>query len=60
MPLLDNIPSKGCLESKKKEILGYDECRCFVSNHIKDSEKVLQRLEGAALAFSSEKLLFGQ
>ena len=48
------------LESKKDETLQQDGCEHFVSNHIKDWEKVLQRLEGASLTFSWEKSRFGQ
>ena len=60
MPFLDDIPIKGCPESEKDESLDQDGCRRFVSNHIKDCGRVLERLEGAGLTFSGEKSAFGQ
>ena len=60
MPFLDDIPIKGCPESEKDESLDQDGCRRFVSNHIKDCGRVLERLEGAWLTFSGEKSAFGQ
>ena len=60
MPFLDDIPIKGCLVEEKDESKDEDGCRRFVINHIKDSEKVLQKLEDANLTFSGEKSAFGQ
>ena len=39
----------------KDESKDEDGCRRFVIDHIKDSEKVLQKLEDANLTFSGEK-----
>ena len=55
MPFLDNIPIKGCPEDTKDELIGADGCRRFVTDHISDCEKILQRLEGARLTFLGEK-----
>ena len=60
MPFLDDIPIKGCPEDTKDESIGADGCRRFVTDHIADCEKILQRLEGARLTFSGEKSAFGQ
>ena len=60
MPFLDDIPIKGCPLEDKDETIGPDGCRKFVSDHIDDCEKVLQRLESARLTFSGEKSAFGQ
>ena len=60
MSVLDDIPIKGCPELEKEESFDQDGCRRFVSNHIKDCEKLLHRLEGVGLTFSREKLAFGQ
>ena len=56
MPFLDDIPIKGCLVEEKDE----DGCRRFVIDHIKDCEKVLQKLEDANVTFSGEKTAFDQ
>jgi hypothetical protein len=60
MPFLDNIPIKGCLVEEKDETIGPDGCRKFVTTHVDDCEKVLQRLEDTMLTFSGEKSAFGQ
>ena len=60
MPLLDDIPIKGCPEDPKDESIDAEGCRKFVADHIADCEKILQRLEGARLTFSGEKSAFGQ
>jgi hypothetical protein len=60
MPLLDDIPIKGCPVEERDETVGPDGCRRFVATHIDDCEKVLQRLEDARLTFSGEKSAFGQ
>ena len=46
--------------SKKNESLDRDECMQSVLDHIKDHEKVLQRLEGVGLTFSRDESAFGQ
>ena len=58
-PFLDDIPIKGCPEDTKDESIGVDGFRRFVTDHISDCEKILQRLEGARLTFSGEKSAFG-
>ena len=60
MPFLDEISIKGCLVEEKDESKDEDGCRRFVIDHIKDSEKVLQKLEDANLTFLGEKSAFGQ
>ena len=60
MPFLDNIPIKGCLDEEKDESEDKDGCRRFVVDHMKDCEKVLQRLEDANFTFSGEKSAFGK
>jgi transposase InsO family protein len=60
MPFLDDIPIKGCSNEEKDESKGKEGCRKFVADHMKDCEKVLQRLEDANLTFSGEKSAFGQ
>ena len=57
---MDKILIKGCPVEDKDKTVGPDGCRRFVSDHIHDCEKVLQRLESARLTFSKEKLAFGQ
>ena len=60
MPFLDDIPIKGCSVEEKDVSKDKDGCRKFVVDHIKDCEKVLQRLGDANLTFSGEKSAFGQ
>ena len=60
MPFLDDIPIKGCPVEDKDETIEPDGCRKFVADHVDDCEKVMQRLEGARLTFSGEKLAFGK
>ena len=43
MPFLNDIPVKGCLEDTKDELIGTDGCRRFITDHIFDCEKILQR-----------------
>ena len=45
MPFLDDIPIKGSLEEEKDGSKDEPGCRSFVIDHIKDCEKVLQKLE---------------
>ena len=59
-PFLDDITIKGCLVEEIDESKDQDGCRRFVSNHIEDCERVLQRLEDVGLTFSGEKSAFGQ
>jgi hypothetical protein len=60
MPFLDDIPIKGCPVDERDDTVGPDDCRRFVSTHINDCEKVLQRVEDARLTFSREKSAFVQ
>ena len=60
IPFLDDIPIKGCSDEDKDESKDKDGCRKFVVDHMKDCEKVLQRLEDANLTFSGEKSAFGK
>ena len=60
MPFLDDIPIKGCAVDEKEESTDAQGCRKFVADHIRDCEKVLQRLEEAQLTLSGEKSMFGQ
>ena len=60
MSFLDDIPIKGSLEEEKDGSKDEAGCRRFVVNHIKDCEKVLQKLEDANLMLSGEKFAFGK
>ena len=60
MSFLDDIPIKGSLEEEKDGSKDEAGCRRFVVNHIKDCEKVLQKLEDANLTLSGEKFAFRQ
>ena len=60
MPFLHDIPIKGSSDKEKDELKDKDGCRKFVVDHMKDCEKVLQRLKDANLTFSREKSAFGQ
>ncbi len=60
MPFLDDIPLKGCLEEEKDVSLDENGCRKFVSEHIKDCEKVLKRIVEVHLTLSGQKSTFGQ
>ena len=60
MPFFDNIPIKGSLEEEKDGSKDETGCRRFVVDHIKDCEKVLQKLENANLTLSEAKSAFGQ
>ena len=52
MPFLDDIPITGCSNEEKDESKDKDGCRQFVVDHMKDCDKVLQRLEDANSTFS--------
>ena len=60
MPFLDDIPIKRCSDEEKDESKDKNGCRQFIVDHMKDCEKVLQRLEDVKLTFSGEKSAFGQ
>jgi hypothetical protein len=60
MPFLDDIPIKGCAIELKDETMDEQGCRKFVSDHIRDCEKVLRSLEDAHLTLFGEKSAFGQ
>ena len=60
MSFLENIPIKGCLDKEKHESKDKDGCMKFVVHHMKDCEKVLQRLDDANLTFSGQKSAFRQ
>ena len=59
IPFLDDIPIKGCEESERDLTVQDDGCRAFVSNHIKDVEKILNKLEEVKLTLSIDKSKFG-
>ena len=44
---LNDSSIKGCPEDTKDELTGVDRCRRFVTDHVSDCQKILQRLEGA-------------
>jgi hypothetical protein len=60
MPFLDDIPIKGCAVELKDETMDERGCRKFVTDHIRDCEKVLRSLENVHLTLSGEKSTFGQ
>ena len=43
MPFLDGIPIKGCPEDTKDDSISADGCQRFVTDHISNCEKILQR-----------------
>mgnify|MGYP007132943930 CR=1 FL=1 len=51
MPFLDDIPIKGCPIGNTDESVRSDGCRKFITDHINDCEKVLQRLESTLLRY---------
>ena len=57
--MVDDIFIKGCKEEATNLTLDADGCRRFVNNHIKDVEKILNRLEKMDLTLSLEKSKFG-
>ncbi|KAL2623969.1 hypothetical protein R1flu_008214 [Riccia fluitans] len=59
IPLLDDIPMKGCVTEEKDETLDAIGCRKFVSDHIRDVGKILSRLSEVHLTLSGEKSQFG-
>ena len=59
IPFVDDIPIKGCKEEAKDFTVDSDGCRRFVKDHIKDVEKILNRLEEVDLTLSLEKSKFG-
>ena len=60
MPFFYDIPIKRCSKVDNDKSLGEDWCRHFMTDHIADCNKVLQRLEDALLTFSDAKSTFGQ
>ena len=60
MPFLDDIPMKGCTSEDKDETVNDQGCWMFVTKHIHDCEKVVQKLEDARLTLSGEKSAFEQ
>ena len=60
MPVLDDIPMKGCAIEENEETVDDRGCRKFVISHIRDCEKVLQKPEDARQTLSKEKSAFGQ
>ena len=60
MLFLDDIPIKGFSEDTKEESIETDGCKKFVTDHISNFEKILQKLDDARLTFSREKSAFGQ
>jgi hypothetical protein len=59
IPFVDDIPIKGCKEEIKDTTIDDGGCRVFVRDHIKDVEKILNRLEEVDLTLSIEKSKFG-
>ncbi|KAL3689956.1 hypothetical protein R1sor_016265 [Riccia sorocarpa] len=59
IPFLDDIPMKGCATEEKDETLDATSCRKFVSDHIKDVGKILNRLREVHLTLSGKKSRFG-
>ncbi|KAL3682400.1 hypothetical protein R1sor_000422 [Riccia sorocarpa] len=59
IPFLDDIPMKGCAAHEKDETLDDTGCRKFVSDHIRNVEKILNRLREVHLTLSGEKSRFG-
>ncbi|KAL3676472.1 hypothetical protein R1sor_026420 [Riccia sorocarpa] len=59
IPFLDDVPMKGCSSDEKDETVDASGCRRFVSNHIRDVGKILNRLKEVHLTLSGEKSLFG-
>ena len=44
-PFMDDILIKGCSDEEKEESRDKEGCRKLIADHMKDCEKVLQRLE---------------
>ncbi|KAL3700870.1 hypothetical protein R1sor_018892 [Riccia sorocarpa] len=59
IPFLDDIPMKGCATEEKDETVDATGCRKFVSDHIRDVGKILNRLREVHLTLSGEKSRFG-
>ncbi|KAL3686292.1 hypothetical protein R1sor_008866 [Riccia sorocarpa] len=56
---LDDIPMKGCATEEKDEAVDATGCRKFVSDHVRDVGKILNRLREVHLTLSGEKSRFG-
>ncbi|KAL3702497.1 hypothetical protein R1sor_020519 [Riccia sorocarpa] len=59
IPFLDDVPMKGCSSDEKDDTLDASGCRRFVSDHIRDVGRILNRLEEVHLTLSGEKSQFG-
>jgi hypothetical protein len=55
MPILNDVPIKGCIVEEKNEIMDKKGCCKFVLNHIINCEKILSRLEEVYLTLSRSK-----
>ena len=55
---VDDIPIKGCEEKKRDSTIQDNGCRAFVNEHIKDVDRILNRLEVVDLTFAIEKFKF--
>ena len=56
---IDDLPIKGCPVETQDETLDENGLRVFVANHIKNVDRILQRLEIVHLTLSGEKSVFG-
>ncbi|KAL3698023.1 hypothetical protein R1sor_012099 [Riccia sorocarpa] len=59
IPFVDDIPIKGCVIEEKDSSITVEGCRRFVSDHIRDVERILTRLEEVHLTLSGAKSHFG-
>ncbi|KAL3700688.1 hypothetical protein R1sor_018710 [Riccia sorocarpa] len=59
IPFVDDIPIMGCVVEEKDDSITAEGCRKFVSDHIRDVERILTRLEEVHLTLSGAKSRFG-
>ncbi|KAL3696746.1 hypothetical protein R1sor_010822 [Riccia sorocarpa] len=59
IPFVDDIPIKGCVVEENDDSITAEGCRKFVSDHIRDVERILTRLEEVHLTLSGAKSRFG-
>ncbi|KAL3676831.1 hypothetical protein R1sor_026779 [Riccia sorocarpa] len=59
IPFVDDIPIMGCVVEEKDDCITAEGCRKFVSDHIRDVERILTRLEEVHLTLSGAKSRFG-
>ncbi|KAL3689660.1 hypothetical protein R1sor_015969 [Riccia sorocarpa] len=59
IPFVDDIPINGCVVEEKDDSIIAEGCRKFVSDHIRDVERILIRLEEIHLTLSGAKSHFG-